>query len=473
VRVFVFGVLVAAFALGAHAEGDLDPAFGFGGRSDVPFDVTEGTLFEAAFASALQSDGRLVLAGAASNAAGNLDFAATRLLPNGFVDDEFGSGGRLRVHFDLYSSGRTDNDRANGVALQPGGKIVLAGTADGSPFPELGGATSLALARFDSGGALDPGFGADGTGKVAVDSATGRAVAILPNNMIAVAGASGAIPALFVFDADGKTINTAAFDLVPDSTTGEASALGVDPLGRIVVAGSYFDDVGQPPSNGYDCFVARYAYSAASASYVRDDSFGGNGRFRFGFDVGYGYNDHCNGLAVQPDGNVVVVGSAESGASSSLIGIARVLSDGSSIDPAFNGGKFTTYFEAPGQANVANAVKLQSDGKIVIAGIGGVSDPARAPNDFGILRLERNGNFDDSLVASTPGSNEATAMVGFEAYFGKAAGENDPGLALSIDSADRIYAVGAAQYDGSDYDMAVARLDSLKIFVGNFERAPQ
>ena len=70
---------------------------------------------------ALQPDGRIVVAGS-SDAAGIGDVAVARLLPGGCLDDSFGDGGKTLV--DLGSG-----DVARAVALQPDGKILLAGSS--------------------------------------------------------------------------------------------------------------------------------------------------------------------------------------------------------------------------------------------------------------------------------------------------------------------------------------------------------
>ena len=472
--------LVCALAVvtmtAAQADGDLDPTFNFGGMQDVMFAAGSSA---SAYGSLLQPDGKLLIVGGSSNSDGDFDFAVARLLPNGALDAQFAptdftGGGRAMVHFELYPTLRTHNAAAPGVALQPGGRIVLAGVAEGSPYAEGGGPTSLALVRLLPNGTPDDSFGGSGTSQRVVDGAAALAVATLPDGTLAVAGADGSAPHLFVFDATGADILTSAGDLVAPTATGRATAIAVDAFGRIVVAGYYFDAAGAPTDGG-DCFVTRYGYAGVAGHYVLDSAFGNDGRFVFGFDAGGDDSDTCYGIALQPDGKIIVVGEATNSATSSAIGIARLLADGSGFDPSFvNSGKFTSYFEEFALYNQPRAVKLLSDGKIVIAGSGGVADAARAPDDLGILRLNRDGSYDDSFVGSTPGSNEATVMVGFENWYSPGTGEWDGAYALSIDSADRICAVGAAELIGYGvYRMAVVRLESGKIFVSNFDRPPQ
>ena len=183
---YVYSVLAVliTMALALHAaDGDLDVTFGIGG--EVTTDFSGGNDY--AFALALQSDGRIVAAGGTSSG-----FALARYNPDGSLDNGFGSGGKVIT---AYSAG------ASAVAIQPDGKIVVAGgsllvryNTDGSFDPTFGsggkviqpgfGGFSIslllqadkkivavgtmftpgdfALVRYNSDGSLDPGFGSGG-----------------------------------------------------------------------------------------------------------------------------------------------------------------------------------------------------------------------------------------------------------------------------------------------------------------------
>ena len=127
-------------------RGNLDPSFGVGGR------VT--TVFEgggAAYAMAIQPDGRIVAAGTtgAGEAAGQ--FALVRYRPNGTLDSSFGSDGRVATEL-----GSID-DYITGLALQPDGKIIAGGASN------VDGLYTFALARYKPNGELDQRFGQLGT----------------------------------------------------------------------------------------------------------------------------------------------------------------------------------------------------------------------------------------------------------------------------------------------------------------------
>src|SRR5262245_44004614 len=70
------------------AAGDLDLGFGVGGKWTVSFNAGD-----VATAMAVDSQGRIVVAGYTAVAGGN-DFAIARLLSNGALDSSFGAGGK-------------------------------------------------------------------------------------------------------------------------------------------------------------------------------------------------------------------------------------------------------------------------------------------------------------------------------------------------------------------------------------------
>src|SRR5438034_2314987 len=179
----------ADFALCRYdAEGELDPAFGTGGRVLTDFggnrcaggprnarpcqsheDCLGGTCVstdDVAWALALQSDGKVVAAGERRACVGGehdgercqldtdcpangvcvADFALARYNADGSVDLTFGSGGRVVTDFG-------GDDTAYALAVQPDGKIVVAGVSTG------GATLDFALAPHDRDGPLDAAFG--------------------------------------------------------------------------------------------------------------------------------------------------------------------------------------------------------------------------------------------------------------------------------------------------------------------------
>ncbi|MEU3747804.1 MULTISPECIES: DUF11 domain-containing protein [Streptomyces] len=129
----------AGFALlRYHADGSPDAGFGTGGRTSVAFPGDGGI----AYGMALQSNGKIVLAGRADdpNSAEANDFGIARFHPNGTVDTGFGGDG-------FVVTGFGDFDEARAVLVQPDGKIVAAGYGAGFAF---------ALARYEGGDGTTP-----------------------------------------------------------------------------------------------------------------------------------------------------------------------------------------------------------------------------------------------------------------------------------------------------------------------------
>ncbi len=102
--------------------GDLDPAFGNGGRVITPVSIVNGHDFGRAVA--LQNDGKIVVAGSSHGRTASGDFALARYNPDGSLDMGFGSGGKavadsIKVEVSISS-----------IALQSDGKIIVTGSTD-------------------------------------------------------------------------------------------------------------------------------------------------------------------------------------------------------------------------------------------------------------------------------------------------------------------------------------------------------
>ena len=123
----------------------------------------------------------------------------------------------------------------------------------------------------------------------------------------------------------------------------------MQPDGKIVVVGTWgFGD-------------SRYAVARFLADGDPDATFGGDGKITTNLSA---RADFATDLAIQADGKIVVVG--RSGGKGGRFGVVRYESDGS-LDASFDGdGIVITDFTAGD--DIASAVALQSDGKIVVAG---------------------------------------------------------------------------------------------------------
>jgi uncharacterized delta-60 repeat protein len=156
------------------SAGDLDPTFGKGGKvltslSNCGLGVCNANPADAV----LQPDGEIVVAETFTTS-----FGAMRYRPNGSLDTSFGNGGIAQTGF------ATSLTFADAVALQPDGKIVVAGQFQN---PNHDG---FVVARYNSDGSADTGFGT--IGHVTTDfghlPGVGEAVLIQPDGKILLGG---------------------------------------------------------------------------------------------------------------------------------------------------------------------------------------------------------------------------------------------------------------------------------------------
>jgi uncharacterized delta-60 repeat protein len=175
-----------------------------------------------------------------------------------------------------------------------------------------------------------------------------------------------------------------------------------------------------------------------------DTTFGRGGRVMT--DVARS-TDIANAVAVQPDGKLVVVGTTyrENDYTDEDFAVTRYNTDGT-LDSTFGvGGKVRTDF--PGLAAVPSSVVIQPDGKIVVAG--GAFPLFTFLGDFKLVRYNPNGSLDTSFG---DGGIVTTSFPGDGSY----------AFALALQSDGKIIAAGTDYVDfdpgdSSDTDFALAR----------------
>jgi uncharacterized delta-60 repeat protein len=119
-----------------HDDGTLDTAFNTTGKV-----LTAVSTYDESNAVALQSDGKIILAGVARNGS-NQDFSILRYHTDGTLDTSFSSNGFVTTDFG------TNTDKAKAVAIQQDGKIVAVGVA-GQDFAMARYITSLSTGIID------------------------------------------------------------------------------------------------------------------------------------------------------------------------------------------------------------------------------------------------------------------------------------------------------------------------------------
>jgi uncharacterized delta-60 repeat protein len=321
----------------------LDPSFDSDGRATATAFGGERS------AMALQADGKIVMVGGTFT-----DFILARFNADGSLDTSFGVGGG-KVITDMGSGNRAEE--ATAVAIQPDGKIVVAGYAaipNVPPAPRL--SPTFALARYNTDGSLDTSFGTGGR--------------------------------------------------VSGGVNGQAYAVAIQPDGKIVLAGEFsFDSTSG--SDFSDFTVARF-----NANGSLDTSFGIGGSGQVATDIGTHTNSARN-IVLQPDGRIVVSGGIAKVISSAPTpdghtDLVRYTSNGS-LDASFGiGGKLTLASQLVGEG-----LALQGDGRFVLVGSLAIGSGVTATTDFALMRLNADGSPDTSFgsagTVTTAVSNERDA----------------------------------------------------------------
>ena len=352
------------YVLRYNSDGLIDSSFGSGGVARIAF--TKNSDDENPQALAIQSDGKIIVAGYAPIKGNTYGFAVARLTSNGSLDTSFGSGGKVFFNFQNNVSAL-----ARGVTIQANGYIVVAGESK----------TSFALARLTPSGAFDPGF--NGTGKVTVSTANTTAGAggaydvtiqqvsvnqIIQEKIVAAgirpsAGVDRDI-AVLRFNPNGSLDSSfGTGGKVFTNFTGysdQAKAVAIDANNNIVVAGHTLTD----STNGQLFALVRYTENGQL-----DASFGSGGKVAAG-DPGYRNAFFGHGLAIQADGRIVASGHVELplGAYADFA-VARFNVDGT-LDTTFGtGGSGIVLTDFYGDNDHAwGGLALQADGRIVAVG---------------------------------------------------------------------------------------------------------
>ena len=175
-------------------DGRLDETFATGG---IFTGIGPGTAKDVA----LQSDGRILVAGSAQSG-----FFLARLLSDGQLDPSFGLAGLVTIE----AGGR--GNFAENVVIQPDGLIVLSGWS-GKPDNQFDQVTDLA--RYQPDGQLDPTFGTGGT--LTLDANVGADLVVQPDGRLVLVGNSDSVPT-----PAGGTTSIAVMRLEPNGTVDDS-----------------------------------------------------------------------------------------------------------------------------------------------------------------------------------------------------------------------------------------------------------
>jgi uncharacterized delta-60 repeat protein len=298
-------------------------------RVDTSFGSQGRTLERAGIAAnavASAPNHGVLLAGTARDGSGNLCLALERLAPDGTHDSTFGAGTSGAI------AACSANSEGRAVAVQPDGEVLMAGHA------LVNGTHSYVVNRFTSSGAPDLTFGTWGTVSRTFNGfAWAEALALQPDGKILVAGtasasAGGYFPGLTRYQSNGALDTGFGWlGAAPeDSAHLAARAIALQPDGKILVAGTIFNF-----DRTRTAAVERYL----PTGWI-DTTFGTNGVVRVPYSYnGLGLSTaEFRSIAIGADGGIVLVGQGEQLHPSTTyrFGIAARLTPGGVLDKGFN-----------------------------------------------------------------------------------------------------------------------------------------
>ena len=334
-------------AIGVHARatpgqpGTLDTTWGGSGQV-----VTSVSGNSYATAMTLQPDGKVLLAGYCTGG-GTADFCVTRYDANGTLDLTWNGTGKVVTAITPGASSADDFARA--IALQPDGKVLLAGSCGTETVAPYTGSTHFCAARYNANGTLDLTWGGTGTVGTFVSSAV----------------------------------------MYPDDY---ANAVAVQPDGKVLLAGACYDGTGfANQGNNYNFCAARY-----SSDGTLDTTWNGSGTVI----TLIGVNGQAFAATVLADGKVLLAGGCA--ATNNDFCSVRYNANGT-LDTTWGGtGKVITDFASG--TDTARAIAVQPDGKILLAGVCSVGEPTSCA-----IRYDANGAV--NMKTASGGRGEALAVA--------------------------------------------------------------
>ena len=350
-------------------DGALDSTFGQGGKVTTAI----GAGSDVARAIALQSDGKILVAGSSTGASSGTDFALARYLSDGRLDSSFGDGGKV------VTSLSKDADIAYAILVQRDGKIVVGGDVNnGASTTGL----DFALARYNPDGSLDSSFGTEGHvfSALGQNSATDVVYSLASQTVdgeerIVAAGGEGDF-SLARYTESGVLdasfgVNGTVVGLL-GSVIGAARAVRLTNEGELLVAGHKAHD---------------FALARLTADGALDSAFGSGGIAITAVTSNW---DEAQSLQVDALGNIVVGGWAYEGSSSSgNFALVRYTALGQLDDSFAEHGIAITPVAGGTKDDAANAVLLETDERVPTVRILLAGSANGSNHDFAVTRYWR------------------------------------------------------------------------------------
>ena len=365
-------------------------------------------------------------------------------LTAGSLDPTYGSGGS--VLDDFY--GTQDGDQANAIGVQPDGKIVVTGSSGTGHIEPI-----VMTARYNANGTRDLGFGPPPHGfridQVCFGScggAEGDAVAVMPNGDIVVAGVAVSNAAFFVM----RLTPSGALDSSFAQAGGNAAGVDAFQLGG-VTTGYHVGGVAVQPDGK---IVVDGTFGSTAQGFVARVVSAGGALDISGWN-GLGYSTEFSGtsltaLALQPSNQDVVVAGTDNSVSPSRVLIARFTPAGA-VDTTFNGGSGYNVARIGSGSDTGAALVATSDGRLIVAG----TDGSGASGAVGLFQFAQStGTLDPSFGGGS--GKERVTLPG---------GDAGTGTGLALDPSGRLLVAGQ---DTTKAQLYVTRLSPTGSLDGSF-----
>jgi len=375
---FFFALCAFPLLLTGQTAGTPDPDFGQGGEVVI----TDSSKTYYGGYTVLLPDGKMIVAGNEYEQPGADGIPVlTRLLPDGSIDSNYGINGQVRP--EISSNGANIGK----IALDAEGKLIVVGEILNTFFQKA------FVARLAADGQLDTSFGQGGVMVLTIASSDVLLSTILlkSDGRILLGGAAYEL-------GNAEVYNFLLIQLLPNGTLDPAFgtagiamanftqgyenilSLALQADGKIVAAGGN-------ATNNYDMEIVRFHPNGNI-----DQSFGTAGAFTFNLGT---RDDVAYAVAIQSDQKIVFCGTSfQNGDTIGAITLFRINPDGS-FDATF--GMDGKVFTDLGFSELAWALVLQPDGKILVGAEGTLSSTNFEEGQFWVLRYNTDGSLDTTF----------------------------------------------------------------------------
>lgn len=432
--IMISALFVLPILVNAQEAGTIDMTFGTDGVVLIDNGYTD--LFTDV---KIQEDQKIVAIGITYDAAWVASAQAMRFMPDGSLDMDFANDGVF-----TYSL----NYEANvfGCLIKEDGKILMTGsTTDYNDY-------KIMLIQLNSDGSLDDTFGNNGVVVQKVSTLEGYFEdhsydLVMQDNKILVAGRSTDenyrnSPVVIRFNEDGSLDNTFGIDGVARISVVETDnvfdCISIDNDGKIVAAGHYAVDLLQ-----FSMLVARF-----TADGILDDTFNDDGVFIHTL----GADAEAYGMGITSNNDIVVSGFTASSDYNYSMLMMQIDGEGM-LDVNF--GDNGIVISDMGQYDVASAMIIQEDGKILASGGTG----AGAPGDAEIVVWRYNPEGTPDITFGTDGISKIQLTSGV-----------DEALGMALHSNGNIVLAGKSRNEANNFDYFLLRMyNDLTISINEIE----